>query len=58
MTVDMSDVDKAMAVFDKQEQIAKNLLKSGFGPELVARNTDVPLYMVNKIKEQLALEEA
>ena len=58
MTVDMSDVDKAMAVFDKQEQIAKNLLKSGFDPELVARNTDVPLYMVNKIKEQLALEEA
>lgn len=57
MTVDMSDVDKAMAVFDKQEQIAKNFLKSGLEPELVARNTGVPLFMVNKIKERLAQEE-
>ena len=58
MTVDMSDVDKAMAVFDKQEQIAKNMLRDGDSVEKIARNTGVPLFMVNKIKEQLALEEA
>lgn len=58
MTVDMSDVNKAMAVFDKQEQIAKNMLRDGDSVEKIARNTGVPLFMVNKIKERLALEEA
>ena len=57
MTVDMSDVDKAMAVFDKQEQIAKNMLLDGDSVEKIARNTGVPLFMVNKIKERLAQEE-
>ena len=58
MTDEMKSIDRATAVFYKQEQIAKNLLKSGFEPELVARNTEVPLFMVNEIKERLALEEA
>ena len=58
MTDEMKSIDRATAVFYKQEQIAKNLLKSGFEPELVARNTEVPLFMVNEIKEKLALEEA
>ena len=58
MTVDMSDVDRAMAVFDKQEQIAKNMLLDGDSVEKIARNTGVPLFMVNKIKERLAQEEA
>lgn len=57
MTVDMSDVDRAMAVFDKQEQIAKNMLLDGDSVEKIARNTGVPLFMVNKIKERLAQEE-
>ena len=50
----MKSIDRATAVFYKQEQIAKNFLKSGFEPELVARNTGVPLFMVNEIKERLA----
>jgi hypothetical protein len=47
-----------MAVFDKQEQIAKNMLLDGDSVEKIARNTGVPLFMVNKIKERLAQEEA
>ena len=50
-------VEAAMAVFDKQEQIAKNMLLDGDSVEKIARNTGVPLFMVNKIKERLAQEE-
>ena len=58
MTDEMRSIDRATALFHEREKIAKNLLKSGFEPELVARNTEVPLFMVNEIKERLALEEA
>ena len=58
MTDEMKSIDRATAVFYKQEQIAKNMLRDGDSVEKIARNTGAPLFMVNEIKEQLALEEA
>ena len=58
MTDEMKSIDRAMYVFMKQEEIAKNFLKAGLDPELVAQNTEVPLYMVLKLKEEMELAEA
>lgn len=58
MTDEMKSIDRATAVFYKQEQIAKNMLRDGDSVEKIARNTGVPLFMVNEIKKRLALEEA
>ena len=59
MTDEMRSVDRATAVFYKQEQIAKNLIKFGkLSLKDISALTGVPLFMVNEIKEQLALEEA
>ena len=49
MTVDMSDFDKSMAVFSKQEQIARKMLARNMSPEEVAEVTDIPLYLVREI---------
>jgi len=57
MTDEMKSIDRAMYVFMKQEQIAKNLLKLGLDPEVIAQNTEVPLYMVRKLKEEMELAE-
>ena len=54
----MKSIDRATAVFYKQEQIAKNMLRDGDSVEKIARNTGVPLFMVNESKKRLALEEA
>ena len=57
MTDEMKSIDRAMYVFMKQEQIAKNFLKLGLDPKIVAQNTEVPLYMVRKLKEEMKLAE-
>ena len=57
MTDEMKSIDRAMYVFMKQEQIAKNFLKLGLDPKIVAQNTEVPLYMVRKLKEEMELAE-
>ena len=58
MTVDMSDFDKSMAVFSKQEQIARKMLARNMSPEEVAEVTDIPLYLVREIKKDMELAEA
>jgi hypothetical protein len=58
MTVDMSDFDKSMAVFSKQEQIARKMLQEGDSVEKIARVTDIPLYLVSEIKKDMELAEA
>lgn len=58
MTVDMSDFDKSMAVFSKQEQIARKMLQEGDSVEKIARVTDIPLYLVHEIKKDMELAEA
>jgi hypothetical protein len=58
MTVDMSDFDKSMAVFSKQEQIARKMLARNMSPEEVAEVTDIPLYLVHEIKKDMELAEA
>ncbi|MBQ3778991.1 MAG: hypothetical protein II835_13155 [Fibrobacter sp.] len=58
MTVDMSDFDKSMAVFSKQEQIARKMLQEGDSVEKIARVTDIPLYLVREIKKDMELAEA
>ena len=58
MTVDMSDFDKSMAVFSKQEQIARKMLARNMSPEEVAEVTDIPLYLVQEIKKDMELAEA
>ena len=57
MTDEMKSIDRAMYVFMKQEQIAKNMLLDGDSVERVARLTEVPLYMVRKLKEEMELAE-
>ncbi len=57
MTDEMKSIDRAMYVFMKQEQIAKNMLLDGEPVERVARLTEVPLYMVRKFKEEMELAE-
>ncbi|WP_295052617.1 hypothetical protein [uncultured Fibrobacter sp.] len=58
MTVDMSDFDKSMAVFSKQEQIVRKMLARNMSPEEVAEVTDIPLYLVHEIKKDMELAEA
>ena len=58
MTDEMKSIDRAMYVFMKQEEIAKNMLLDGDSVERVARLTEVPLYMVLKLKEEMELAEA
>ena len=58
MTVDMSDFDKSMAVFSKQEQIARKMLQEGDSVEKIARVTDIPLYLVREIKKDMELAKA
>ena len=58
MTDEMKSIDRAMYVFMKQEEIAKNMLLDGDSVERVARITEVPLYMVLKLKEEMELAEA
>ena len=57
MTDEMKSIDRAMYVFMKQEQIAKKMLLDGDSVERVARLTEVPLYMVRKLKEEMELAE-
>ena len=58
MTDEMKSIDRAMYKFMEREKVAKNFLKAGLNPELVAQNTEVPLYMVLKLKEEMELAEA
>ena len=58
MTDEMKSIDRAMYVFMKQEQIAKNMLERNMAPKDVAEITEVPLYMVLKLKEEMELAEA
>ena len=57
MTDEMKSIDKAMYKFMERERIAKNLLKLGFDPKIIAQSTEVPLYMVRKLKEEMVLAE-
>jgi len=46
MTVDMSDVDRAMekyeAALEKSKEIAKGLLRDGVPLDVIVRNTNLP----------------
>ena len=57
MTDEMKSIDRAMYKFMEREKIAKNFLKAGLDPKFVAENTEVPLYMVRKLKEEMELAE-
>ena len=57
MTDEMKSIDKAMYAFMKQEQIARNFLKDGLDPKVVARNTELPLYWVIDLKKKMELAE-
>jgi len=57
MTDEMKSIDRAMYKFMEREKIAKNLLKLGLDPEVITQNTEVPLYMVRKLKEEMELTE-
>jgi len=58
MTDEMKSIDRAMYKFMEREKVAKNMLLDGDSVERVARLTEVPLYMVLKLKEELELAEA
>ena len=57
MTDEMKSIDNAMYKFMGQEKVAKNMLLDGYSVERVARLTEVPLYMVLKLKEEMELAE-
>ena len=57
MTDEMKSIDRAMYVFMKQEQIARNMLERNMSPKDVAEISEVPLYMVLKLKEEMELTE-
>ena len=57
MTDEMKSIDRAMYGFMKQEQIARNFLKDGLDPKVVARNTELPLYWVIDLKKKMELAE-
>ena len=57
MTDEMKSIDKAMYAFMKQEQIARNFLKFGLDPKVVAQNTELPLYWVIDLKKKMELAE-
>ena len=57
MTDEMKSIDRAMYAFMKQEQIARNFLKDGLDPKVVARNTELPLYWVIDLKKKMELAE-
>ena len=58
MTDEMKSIDRAMYVFMKQEQIARNMLERNMSPKDVAEISEIPLYMVLKLKEEMELTEA
>ena len=58
MTDEMKSIDRAMYKFMEREKVAKNMLLDGDSVERVARITEVPLYMVLKLKEEMELAEA
>ena len=58
MTDEMKSIDRAMYKFMEREKVAKNLLKADLDPNFVAQNTEIPLYMVLKLKEEMELAEA
>jgi len=57
MTDEMKSIDRAMYVFMKQEQIARNMLERNMSPKDVAEISEIPLYMVLKLKEEMELTE-
>ena len=57
MTDEMKSIDKAMYKFMEREKVARNFLKAGFEPKVVAQNAEIPLYMVLKLKEEMELAE-
>ena len=57
MTDEMKSIDNAMYRFMGQEKVAKNMLLDGDPVERVARLTEIPLYMVRKLKEEMELAE-
>ena len=57
MTDEMKSIDRAMYMFMEREKVAKNMLVGGEPVEKVARFTEVPLYMVRKLKEEMELAE-
>ena len=58
MTDEMKSIDRAMYKFMEREKVARNLLKAKLDPNFIAQNTEVPLCMVLKLKEEMELAEA
>ena len=57
MTDEMKSIDRAMYKFMEREKVAKNMLERNMAPKDVAEITEVPLYMVLKLKEEMELAE-
>ena len=57
MTDEMKSIDKAMYRFREREKVARNFLKYGLDPKVVAQNTELPLYWVIDLKKKMELAE-
>ncbi len=57
MTDEMKSIDKAMYRFREREKVARNFLKYGLDPKVVAQNTELPLYWVIDLKKEMELAE-
>jgi hypothetical protein len=57
MTDEMKSIDNAMIEFRGREKVARNLLKFGLDPKIIAQNTELPLYWVINLKKEMELVE-
>ena len=57
MTDEMKSIDRAMYRFREREKVARNFLKYGLDPKVVAQNTELPLYWVIDLKKEMELAE-
>jgi hypothetical protein len=57
MTDEMKSIDNAMIEFRGREKVARNLLKFGLDPKIIAQNTELPLYWVINLKKEMELAE-
>ncbi len=57
MTDEMKSIDTAMYKFMEREKVARNFLKFGLDPKVVAQNTELPLYWVIDLKKKMELAE-
>lgn len=47
---------ESVAVYTELEKVARNFLREGFSPEVIARNTGLPLFFIYEIKKDMDQE--